>query len=107
MSNTLVHLRRQLKYKIAYGAVSEIPVLDIPMPRKIESLHQIELSSRCNLRCVYCPSPKLQRPKVDMSEEHFLRALEWVDYLVKRGTQIEINMAASAKAPCTRSSFGI
>ena len=59
----------------------------------IRSLHQIEITSNCNLRCVYCPSPNLGRPKVDMDRPTFMRALEWVRHLVDAGTQGELNLA--------------
>lgn len=59
----------------------------------IRSLHQIEITSNCNLRCVYCPSPNLGRQKVDMTRSHFLRALEWVKHFVAQGTQVELNLA--------------
>ena len=62
-------------------------------PRVVTSLHQIEITSRCNLTCKYCPSPKLQRPKVDMDMATYKRALEWVNYYVLRGTQGELNLA--------------
>lgn len=67
-------------------------------PRPIESIHQVEVSSRCNLRCVYCPSRNLDKPvdeggsgreKVDISDEHYDRALEWAQYFEQRGTQGE------------------
>ena len=60
---------------------------------EIKSLHQIELTSHCNLRCVYCTSPNLKRPKLDMDEKTFDRALAWVKYYVDLGTQGELNMA--------------
>lgn len=66
---------------------------------KITSLHQIELTSLCNLRCGYCPSPQIMagkhpnRPALDMTLETFLRALEWVKHFVKQGTQTELNIA--------------
>ena len=59
----------------------------------IKSLHQVEITSNCNLRCVYCPSPNLGRPKLDMSRAHFLRAMEGVKHLVSVGTQGELNIA--------------
>jgi len=92
MSKKLVQIGRR-EHRIVYESEGDIPLLDMELPRPIESLHQIEITSRCNLRCVYCPSPNLGRPKVDMSEDHFMRAMEWVSYLVKRGTQIELNLA--------------
>lgn len=50
-------------------------------PRPIRSIHQIEPTSKCNLRCVYCPSPKLEQYRGQaatfMTRETFLRALEW------------------------------
>ena len=70
-----------------------IPTLNIKLPRPVTSLHQIEITSRCNLRCVYCTSPNLKRPKIDMTEETFRRALEWVAYYRKAGTQGELNLA--------------
>ena len=59
----------------------------------IRSLHQIELTSHCNLRCVYCPSPNLGREKLHMTRETFMRTLEWVRYFVNDGTQGELNLA--------------
>lgn len=44
---------------------------------KISTVHQIELTSRCNLRCHYCPHPALQRPKADMSMDVYKAALAW------------------------------
>jgi len=50
-------------------------------PRPVRSIHQIEVTTRCNLRCVYCPSPiqpqlRNQAP-MDMTRATFERALEW------------------------------
>jgi hypothetical protein len=78
---------------IVYRSRDLVPKFDIALPRPLRALHQLELSSRCNLKCVYCPSHKLGRPKVDMSWETFLRALEWVEHFVARGTQHELNLA--------------
>ena len=44
---------------------------------KLTRIHQIEISSRCNLRCRYCPHPRLQRPKVDMGWSTFHAAMSW------------------------------
>jgi hypothetical protein len=59
----------------------------------IRSLHQIELTSHCNLRCVYCTSPTLGRPKLDMDEATFERCLHWVRHFVREGTQGDVDMA--------------
>ncbi len=67
--------------------------IDWFFPREITSLHQIEITSRCNLRCVYCPSPNLKRPKVDMNRSTFERALEWAAFYVNKGSQSELNLA--------------
>jgi hypothetical protein len=70
----------------------------------IRSLHQIELTSRCNLRCVYCISPQIvdgkmkDRPSLDLTREHFLRALEWVKLLVKADSQGELNLAGTGES---------
>lgn len=76
-----------------------------PFPRPITKLHQIELTSRCSLACVYCPNPAMKRslpladgniarPAVDMSAEHYALALDWVRFFhMKRETQTELNLA--------------
>lgn len=69
------------------------PQLHVALPRPINSIHQIEITSRCNLRCSYCPSPNLGRPKVDMEQHVFDRALQWVKHYVNVGTQSELNLA--------------
>lgn len=60
---------------------------------EVRSLHQIELTSQCNLRCVYCTHPVFGRAKEHMKREVFLRALEWVKHYVAKGTQGELNLA--------------
>lgn len=68
--------------------------LNLPLPRPVRCLHQIEVTSRCNLRCKYCPSPQLKRPKVDMTIEDFELAIDMVRYFMARGTQDpEVDMA--------------
>lgn len=62
-------------------------------PRKITSIHQIEMTSRCNLSCIYCVSRDLKRDKMDMTIGDYLQALSWVDYFVGQGTQKELNLA--------------
>lgn len=59
-------------------------------PRPVREVHQIEVTSRCNLRCVYCPHPKMPRPKIDMSWGVFEDALQLVLHFVKHGTQTEL-----------------
>lgn len=76
-------------------------------PRPIESIHQIEISSRCNLRCVYCPSRNLDKPtdeggfgraKEDISMANFERALEWARHFEARGTQGELALTGLGEA---------
>lgn len=59
----------------------------------LQRLHQIELSSHCNLKCQYCPSPKLKRPKMHMSWETFNKAMFWTSYFVDNHGQQEVNLA--------------
>lgn len=59
----------------------------------LRDCHQIEITSRCNLRCRYCPSRDLPRPKMDMEEAVFRRALHWASVFVQQGTQRELNLA--------------
>lgn len=59
--------------------------------RAIQQIKQIEVTTRCNLRCKYCPHPKMQRPKEDMSWETFKKALTWVKYFLELGLQKELS----------------
>jgi hypothetical protein len=65
-------------------------------PRPVTSVHQIEVTTFCNLRCVYCPSPKLEKhrgqPKMHMDLPTFGRALEWAMHLDRDGTQGELSI---------------
>lgn len=76
-------------------------------PRPITSIHQIEISSRCNLRCVYCPSRNLDKPvaegghdraKEDITVPTFRRALEWAAYFEDLGTQGELALTGLGEA---------
>ncbi len=60
-------------------------------PRVIQQIHQIEVTTRCNLACKYCPHPKMQRPKEDMEWDTFLRAMHWVETFDKVGLQHELS----------------
>ena len=59
----------------------------------LSQIHQIEITSRCNLRCVYCVHPTMERAKIDMSRETFARALYWAKHFQNAGTQGSINLA--------------
>ena len=66
--------------------------------RLIQEIHQIEVTSRCNLACKYCPHPKMQRPKADMDWLTFLRAMLWVTYFYERGLQKELSFTGIGEA---------
>lgn len=60
---------------------------------KIQSIHQIEITSRCNLRCRYCVHPTMARWKGDMEEDVWMQTLGWVRRFVADGTQdAELNL---------------
>lgn len=59
----------------------------------IKSIHQIELTSRCNLKCRYCVHPTMRREKVDMTTDTLVKSLEWVIKFRDAGTQGELNIA--------------
>lgn len=62
-------------------------------PRPIRDIHQIEVTSRCNLKCHYCPQyPKLPRAKEDMKWETFEAALSLVSFYCRQGTQTELSL---------------
>ncbi len=68
-------------------------------PRPVRDIHQIELSTHCNLRCKYCPHyPELPRKKEDMSEDTFVVALDLVRFYVRQGTQTELSLTGIGEA---------
>lgn len=64
-----------------------------PYPRPLTQIHQIELTSRCNLACPYCIHRTMLRLHKDLDWATFERALEWVRYFCRCGTQGELNLA--------------
>lgn len=58
----------------------------------IRAIHQVELTSRCNLACVYCVHPTMPRGKDDMSHDVFLAALKWAATFSGNGVQTEFNL---------------
>ena len=62
-------------------------------PRPVRDVHQLELTTRCNLKCKYCPHfPELPRTKEDMTWETFEAALDLVKFFVRQGTQSELSL---------------
>jgi hypothetical protein len=59
----------------------------------LRAIHQIELTSRCNLKCAYCPSYRLPRPKVDMAWSTLERTLAVARALWGVHRHGELNMA--------------
>lgn len=59
----------------------------------VRQVHQIEITSRCNLRCVYCVHRSMLRSKQDMTEHVYRQALSWVKKFADRGWQHEVNLA--------------
>jgi hypothetical protein len=60
---------------------------------KVTRIHQIEITSRCNLNCKYCAYPTMPRKKMDMQLSTFNAALDMVEHFVKKGAQTELNLA--------------
>lgn len=62
-------------------------------PRPVRDVHQLELTTRCQLKCVYCPHhPQLPREKVDMDWDTFEASLDLVRFFVRQGTQTELSL---------------
>jgi len=62
---------------------------------QVSGIHQIEMTSRCNLRCKYCTHPTMARAKVDMTDEIYMQTLALVKRLLHTypGVQHELNLA--------------
>jgi hypothetical protein len=68
------------------------------MSLPVQEIHELELSSRCNLACIYCPHPTMTREKADMTWDTFRLAMEHVRYYVKAGTQTELALTGIGEA---------
>ena len=55
---------------------------------RVRYVCQIEMTSRCNLRCRYCIHPKMPRAKLDMDAETYALTLGWARRL--RGRQLSL-----------------
>lgn len=64
----------------------------------LREIHELELSSLCNLACVYCPHPVLQREKGNIGWDTFERAMLHVEYYVKQKTQGELSLTGIGEA---------
>lgn len=64
----------------------------------ILEVHELELSSLCNLACKYCPHPVLQRQKGNIGWDAFERALLHIEHYVKAGTQTELSLTGIGEA---------
>jgi len=59
----------------------------------VTRIHQIEVTTECNLRCKYCPHPNLPREKRHMDMETFARALKWCEFYDQTtGNQTELSL---------------
>ena len=59
----------------------------------LQQIHQIEITSRCNLRCKYCAHPTMKRAKVDMEWDIFAKAIHIAKFCQQAGTQGPLNLA--------------
>lgn len=66
------------------------PRSDTTYPRPMVSIQQIEFTTHCNLKCVYCPSPQKMRPHEHLSRENFAHTMKWIRHFVAAGTQRDI-----------------
>ena len=65
---------------------------------RVREIHEIELTSICNLACTYCPHPNLGRAKAHMEWSTFERTLEHIAYLCEKGTQGEVSLTGIGEA---------
>lgn len=68
------------------------------MKAPIRAIHQIEITSHCNLACRYCIHKKMPRPKQHMDRPVFERALELAARCVRDYRQNELNLAGTGES---------
>lgn len=61
----------------------------------VVGVHQIEMTSQCNLRCRYCVHPTMPRPKVHMDDRTYAQTLLRTKALLmtQKTKQAELNLA--------------
>jgi len=65
-----------------------------PLPQfRVRAIHQIEITSMCNLRCKYCTHPHMPRAKQHMDLTTFEAALTWAARFSQKYGQQELNLA--------------
>lgn len=61
------------------------------------TIHQVEITSECNLRCVYCLHPTMTRPKAHMTRETWGATTRWIRACVDAGTQGELLLVGTGE----------
>lgn len=61
------------------------------------TLHQIEVSSQCSLRCQYCLWPTMTRSKQHMTTHTWMQCLRWLQHFVDAGTQGELVLSGTGE----------
>jgi len=68
----------------------------------LKTITTIELSSKCNLQCLYCVNRLIaknsDRTPCVMTDEVFAKSLYWLDKLCKAGTQKEVNLNGNGES---------
>lgn len=67
-------------------------------PRPIQMVHQLEISSYCNLRCHYCPYKVMERDNLYMDEDTLQASLSFISQLEEAGTQDELALTGMGEA---------
>lgn len=78
--------------------LKHIPWLSIPLPRPVRLIHQIEITSLCNLKCKWCVHQTMTRPKIHMTEMVFARTLELIRQQPGFPTRVELNLAGTGES---------
>jgi hypothetical protein len=70
----------------------------MPPTTPIREIHEFELTSICNLACVYCPHPTMTREKAHASFEVVEQTLRHVKHYCDQGTQGEVSLTGIGEA---------
>ena len=81
-----------------YWGISLVIYYQRRLNMRLTRIHQLEISSTCNLRCKYCPYPKMQREKTYMGDDVLEKSLEWISYFCRFGRQDELALTGMGEA---------